>query len=120
MLFREMPGPIGQAFIAVLLAVPWTLTSETHLMRIRLLNSDRQPIGPDPLVEAQAEVGRPPGTRPGQEFGLPFAFALTGIQIPQAMTGYFHLEVNGNTLAIHQFQFGLAPPGMLPSPTPGA
>src|SRR5437870_4855347 len=78
MWFRQFPGPISQGCIAALLEVPWHLTSEPHHIRIRLLDADRAPIGPDPILDARAEVGRPPGARPGEEFGLPIAWALNG------------------------------------------
>jgi hypothetical protein len=114
MFLREFPGPVGQAYLAALLSVPWNETSEQHSLRIRLLDSDRNPVGLDPLLEAQAEIGRPPGARPGDAFGLPVAVPFGGIEINAEVSAYFHLEVDDRAVASHPFRFRLALPGMLP------
>ena|SRR3712207_2376658 len=99
---QQLPGPLGPSSLALRLRFPWNATSETHRIVVRALDADRKPVGPDPVLEARAEVGRAPGQRPGDEIGVNLAVALTGlpVQIPDGGTVYFHLSVDDQPLSI--------------------
>jgi hypothetical protein len=110
----QLPGPLGPLWLAILIRVPWHLTSEPLTMRLRVLTADRQSIGPDPAATAQFEVGRPPGARPGDELYVPFAIALGGFQVPAEGSIYFHLAVGEQLLGVlplkvHQSQTATPP-----------
>jgi hypothetical protein len=109
----EFPGVAGQLFIALLLGVPWSVASEPHHVVIRALDEDRQPLPgtPDPLFDAQAETGRPPGTRPGDELTIALAFGLTGLPIDRERLVFFRVVVDEADVAAYPFRFR-----QLPSP----
>lgn len=100
MYITQIPGGLGPLGLAVRLRVPWHMTSERLSVRVRALNADREPVGPDPLMQGDIEVGRPPGTRPGDEIGVGFAVPLTGFPVQDEGSLYFHLIVNQETLAV--------------------
>src|SRR5438270_5440465 len=87
------PLTLSQLYVAVLIGVPWNLASDPHEIRIRMLDGERHPIGPDPLLDARIETGRPPGTRAGEEIAVPLVMSLSGLAIDTEMLVYFHLEV---------------------------
>lgn len=95
-----IPGPLGQLYIAIRINVPWHLTSERMQIRVQALDADRQPVGPDPILQADVEVGRAPGLRPGDENGVSMAFPITGFPVQQEGTIYFHLVVAGQALSV--------------------
>lgn len=60
----EIPGPPAVPFyVAVGLTVPWNLTNRKFSFSIELEDSDGETVAA--LVTGEAEVGRPPGIRPG-------------------------------------------------------
>ena len=97
----QIPGiinvPLG---LAVRIRIPWRMTSDTLPFQIRVLDADRNPIGPGTLLEGNAEIGRAPGLRPGDEIGINMALTLTGYPLPDAGTVYFHLRAGGRLLAV--------------------
>ncbi len=91
----HMPGALRALFLVVRLSVPWHMLGEPHTVRIRALDLDRRPVGPqDPLVTTPFELGRPPGHRPGDESAINICAELSGLTVDQPMTIRFHLEVD--------------------------
>ena len=66
-----------------------------------MLDPDRKPVGPDPIARAEAEIGRPAGAQPGDEFALNLPLPLTNAPIKSAelKTVVFHLLVDDVELA---------------------
>jgi hypothetical protein len=54
--------PLG---IALGLRVPWEETNQLHRLQINLVNSDGESVSP--AMQAELEMGRPPGLRPGSD-----------------------------------------------------
>lgn len=100
MFLTQIPGTLGPLGLAVRLRIPWEMTSERLSVRVRALSAGREPAGPDPLMRADIEVGRPPQTRPGDEIGVGFAVPLTGFPVQDEGSLHFHLIVNDETLAV--------------------
>jgi len=72
--------------VAVSLRVPWTQTNVEHNFRLELRDEDGQLTDLKPL-EGSLEVGRPPGTTPGQS--LPFVLAIGINNLKLASTGWY-------------------------------
>jgi hypothetical protein len=119
----QIPGPLRTLFLVVRLALPWHMLGEPHTVRIRALDLDRHPVGPnDPLIATPFELGKPPGHRPGDESAININADLSGLPIQQPMTLRFHLLVDEQTvgslplkvqLLPSQAQAGQAPPAPL-------
>jgi len=91
----QMPGPLRALYLVVRLSIPWHMLGEPHTVRIRALDLDRRPVGPnDPLLTTPFELGRPPGHRPGDESAINICAELSGLTVEQPMTIRFHLEVD--------------------------
>jgi hypothetical protein len=74
------PEPSPTA-IAILVRVPWDEANRRHRLRLELVSEDGNPVriqGPQGLrplrIDAEFEVGRPPGHRPGRP--LPIVFGM--------------------------------------------
>ncbi len=80
--------------LGLLLYISYTETNKPHNVSIRLVTEDGQPFPPDAPVSAgfDVEVGRPPGTKPGEEQVIPFSMAITGVPFPP---GAYRWEVTG-------------------------
>jgi hypothetical protein len=100
MLMQQIPGGLGPLSMAIRIRIPWHMTSELLNIQLRALNADRQPVGQDPLMNADVEVGRAPGLRPGDENCVSLAFPLTGFPVQEEGTIYFHLSVAGKALSV--------------------
>jgi hypothetical protein len=81
------PAPSPSA-IAIKFEVPWSKANRKLTIVLELLDSDGHPVlvqGPveqQPLkIEAQVEVGRPPGILHGTPLDLPFALNLNPIPL---------------------------------------
>jgi hypothetical protein len=100
----RLPTPL---YVAVRIRVPWSMTSESLRLRIRALDGDRRPIGLDPLVDGQMEVGRAPGARPGDELTFNLAVQISGLAVPTAGPVHFHLELADRLLAVLPLKLNL-------------
>lgn len=74
------PGPVSGWMVSTL-GVPYDRTNTQLRVTFRLVNQDGQPFtflkddqSVPVIVEADLEVGRPPGMRKGGEFLVPFVF----------------------------------------------
>lgn len=76
--------------IGIIIAVPWDQTNRKHKLRLVLLTTDKQPvttrtqIGADQPVqiEAEFEVGRPPGVKAGSPQNVVLALNMAQIPLP--------------------------------------
>jgi hypothetical protein len=93
----QIPGPLAIGLYLVLrLNVPFHETSRPHSVRLRLLDEDGHPVGPDPIAEfPNLETGRLPGTRPRDENAVNIILQLTGFPIERAGRAYFYLDIDG-------------------------
>ena len=96
----QLPGPLPPLSLVVQVHVPWTMTSQPYTFSVRLLDGDRNAIGPDPLIGGTAETGRPPGHRPGDELTMQFVVGLAGQPVQATGTIYFHLTVGDEVLGV--------------------
>lgn len=110
-LMTQMPGLLGSLWLAIRIHVPWGMTSDSIPFRIRALDGDRNPVGPDPFVAGNAEIGRAPGQRPGDEVSFSLAVPIGGLEVKEEGHVYFHLEVNGDTLGVLPVRTRRAPAG---------
>jgi uncharacterized protein DUF6941 len=94
----QLPGPLRTLFLVVRVSIPWHMLGEPHTIRIRALDLDRRPIGPDPLISTPFELGKPPGHRPGDESAINLCAELSGLTIAQPMTLRFHLLVDDDAI----------------------
>jgi len=109
MLVQRLPGPLGSLYLALRIRVPWHRTSEMLRLTVRVLDADRQPIGPDPIAVAEAEVGRAPGQRAGDELGFNAVIPLGGLRISKAGTVYFHVSIDEELLGTLPLRVGAMP-----------
>jgi hypothetical protein len=93
------------------------MLGEPHTIRIRALDLDRRPIGPDPLISTPFELGKPPGHRPGDESAINLCAELSGLTIAQPMTLRFHLLVDDEAIGSLPLKVLQLPPQVT---TPGA
>lgn len=100
MYLPEIPGTLGSLSLAIRVRIPWRMTSELLHVQVRALSDDREPVGPDPVLDANAEVGRPPGLRPGDENCLALAIPLTGFPVEREGTINFHLNLGDRLLGV--------------------
>lgn len=103
--FPDMPFPLA---LAVLLHVPWTAANEKHKFSMRLIDDDGELqsfLGVDVTNEAEFEVGRPPGLKPGSDINQPMVFKYDGLALPAG--GYvFEFAVNKEVIARTPFRVG--------------
>src|SRR4051812_44411948 len=97
---RQAPGQLPPLYIALRLRIPWHKTTEPFTLRIRALNADRTPVDRDPILEARPEVGRPAGVRAGDEMAMNAVVGIGGLAVREHGTIYFHLDVDGEVIAI--------------------
>lgn len=111
---QQIPGGLGPLSLAIRVRVPWRMTSDTMPLLVRVLDADRNPVGPDPLVQAQVEVGRPPGLRPGDELGVNLVVPLTGFPVQSEGTLYFHVTAAEQLLGVLPLKVQKLLAGQLP------
>src|SRR5205807_9655081 len=112
----QIPGGLGPLSLAIRIRVPWRMTSDTVPLLVRVLDGDRNPMGPDPLVQGEVEVGRPPGLRPGDELGVNLVVPLTGYPVQAEGTMFFHVTVANQLLGVLPLRVQRLAPGQQLSP----
>jgi hypothetical protein len=99
----QQSDPVRLPFLwlVIRLGFPWRLTSGGHLVEVRILDQDEKPVGADPFMRGDVQIGRPPGTEPGDEFAIQLAVTLTGYEInrPPDTRIVFHLLVDDLEIA---------------------
>ncbi len=103
--------PMSMA-LAIVLHVPWDQTNMKHEFRVQLQTADGEPWmhdGGAPIqAEANFEIGRPPGIKPGSELNAPIAPSFHGVLLPAG--GYvWKLTVDGEELGRTPFTVGQRP-----------
>lgn len=95
------PDPSPMA-LAIKIEVPWDETNVKHTAALELVDADGQPVvvenpqGAGPLrVEAQFEVGRPPGVKPGTPIDVPMALTFGPIPLPPNARYEWRLSIDG-------------------------
>ncbi|MCK9929414.1 hypothetical protein MXD62_19895 [Frankia sp. Mgl5] len=95
------PGPFPSA-LAVLVEVPWDRSNTPFTLSLELLEEDGEPVihqgplGPQPVrVEAQMEVGRPPGIKKGSPLSVPFAVNVASMQLTPGSRYYWEAKIEG-------------------------
>jgi hypothetical protein len=99
----SVTGPEPSPFaIAMLVEVPWDLCNAKHKLRLELIDSDGEPVvvptaaGEEPLfVEADFEVGRPPGVKPGTPMTMPVPINMGPQPIPPGGRYEWRLTIDG-------------------------
>lgn len=114
------PNPVPSA-LALLIDVPWDQANRRLPLVVQLFSEDGQPVtqdgpmGPQPLrVQAEFEVGRPPGIPPGAPLTVPIAVNLA--PIPLSPGGYYwDVEVDGEREADWRARFVFRPAQATPT-----
>ena len=104
--------------IAVLMQVPWDRTNEQHHLVIDLVDEDGAPAcpvgAPDGTVamhiEAQLEVGRPPGLRRGASIDCPAAMPIPPIPLPTGKRYVWRFTLDGEHNADWDLAFEVRAP----------
>jgi len=96
------PGPVTMG-LAVKIEVPWDQANQKHKLKIELIDDDGQPIalstpeGEKPLmIEADFEVGRPPGLIAGTPLDSVLAINMQSIPIPPGRRLEWRLTIDGH------------------------
>jgi Family of unknown function (DUF6941) len=97
------PDPSPMA-LAIKIEVPWDQANTPHTCRLELLDSDGQsvvaemPEGEQPIFfEANFEVGRPPGVKPGTPIDLPLAVNMPPVPLDPGGRYEWRLSIDGRT-----------------------
>jgi len=98
------PSPMA---LAIKIEVPWDQANQPHVCRLELLDSDGQPINaetPDGdeaeiFFEANFEVGRPVGVKPGTPIDLPLAVNIPPLPLEPGGRFEWRLLIDGRTEA---------------------
>jgi len=98
------PSPMA---LAIKIEVPWDQANQPHVCRLELLDSDGQPINaetPDGdeaeiFFEANFEVGRPVGVKPGTPIDLPLAVNIPPLPLQPGGRFEWRLSIDGRTEA---------------------
>ena len=115
------PAPIA---LAGILELEWDEANQPKRLRIELMTEDGQPVmvptptGDRPVViEGNAEVGRPPGTRAGTAFNVPIAINVGPLLIPPGGRYVWRFSIDGQSRDEWRLPFStrpLQPPAQLP------
>ena len=97
------PDPSPMA-LAIKIEVPWDQSNQPHVCRLELLDSDGQPVETetpegerDIFIEANFEVGRPAGVKPGTPIDLPLAINVPPFPLHPAGRYEWRLSIDGRT-----------------------
>jgi hypothetical protein len=112
--------------LAGILELDWDEANEPKGFRIELLTEDGRPVvvptptGDRPVViEANVEVGRPPGTRRGSLFNIPIAINIGPMPIPPGGGYVWRFSIDGQTQDAWRLPFSTRPVQAAPVPPPG-
>ena len=96
------PDPAPMA-LAVKIEVPWSETNVKHVVVLELLTSDGEPVtadgpaGPEAIkVQADFEVGRPPGLKPGTPIDVPLAVNFAPFALSPGQRYQWRLTIDGH------------------------
>jgi hypothetical protein len=121
------PDPTPMA-IAIKIEVPWDEANRPHRLKLSLLDADGRPVpvptpaGDRPLeLDADFEVGRPPGLKPGTPLDIPLAMNLGPLPLRPGQIYVWRVSIDGSTQDDWQVSFSTRPahgagPGRGPAP----
>jgi hypothetical protein len=96
------PGPITMG-LAIKIEVPWDQANQPHKLQIELVDDDGQavilptPEGEKPIgIEADFEVGRPPGLTPGTPLDSVLAINMQSLPIPAGRRYEWRMSIDGH------------------------
>ena len=105
-----MSMPITMA-LAANITVPWHSTNQKHKIHATLLTEDGNQVsiqGRDVQIEAELEVGRPPGARLGRSFSVPLALRLQAVPLGPGVY-VWRFEISGQEYGRVIFEAAAAP-----------
>jgi hypothetical protein len=105
------PGTPVRIALAILIAVPWDETNQRREMRIELVTSDGVQVllnGQEVAANAEFDIGRPPGVKPGSTLNAPFAINFDGLMLDEG--GYEFVVRIGDAIAARRPFQVLSPP----------
>ena len=98
--------------IAILIEVPWDKANVKHKLKLDLITEDGQPVKVNNQsfeINADFEVGRPPGSQQGESLNVPLAVNIN-ISILRPGTYYaWHCSIDGDTDETWQVGFRTRP-----------
>ena len=116
------PAPSPSA-IALKIEVPWDEANTRHKLTLDLVDEDGQPVpAPTPMgmqpirIEADFEVGRPPGVKPGTPLDVVLALNIGPLSFNPDSRLVWKLAIDGRTSDEWQLSFATrsGQPGPLP------
>ena len=101
----SVTGPVpSPSAIAIKIDVPWDRTNDQIHLLLRLLGQDGEPvmqdgpIGPQPIqLEADFEVGRPPGLPKGTPIDIPLAMNMGPLPLSPGQRYTWELQIDNQT-----------------------
>jgi hypothetical protein len=101
----NVTGPAPASFaLAGIVELEWHEANQPRRLRIELLTDDGRPVEvPTPIgqlpvvIEANVEVGRPPGVPPGTSFNLPLAINVAPMPIPPGGRFVWRFTIDGES-----------------------
>lgn len=103
------PGGVG-----VIIRVPWDETNRKHHAVVEILDEDGRPFAPDGnqaiRIEAEFEVGRPPGIAPGTALTVPLGFNYGPMPWVPGKRYAWVLSIDGVTHEDWRLPFQVRPP----------
>lgn len=95
------PGPSPMA-LALKIEVPWNQANLKHSLEFRLVDADGQPIqlptqvgSQEVVINADFEVGRPPGLVPGTPLDYVLAINFESLPVPPGGRYEWRLSIDG-------------------------
>ncbi len=93
--------------LAIRVLVPWDQANRPHKIVVELVTQDGEPAddetaGMSLRLEANLEVGRPPGLRPGSALEAPLAFRFSAQFKPGAYR--FDFSIDGSLITTASFE----------------
>lgn len=107
------PAQLPRIGIAICVDVPYTATNQTHTLTITLQGEDGQLLGLGPVlndptdpagipkpgqIEAQFNLGRPPGLMAGDAQPVPFALNIDGYMLASPGAYAFVVSIDGTEM----------------------
>lgn len=100
--------------IAIKIEVPWTATNISHKLKLVLLTEDGQPVTVNDRpceIQADFEVGRPPGLRQGTPIDFPLAINMSQLNLLPDSRYVWHCFIDDETDEAWQLGFSTRPTG---------
>lgn len=96
--------------VALLVQVPWDEMNRKQIISLRLVDEDgafvtQQATGDAPVgIDAELEVGRSTGLRPGSSAGIPLAFTFPPLTLDPDRGYQWRVECDGEPIGAARFR----------------